>query len=547
MIKQSLATARTLLSLLFIGLLLYACAQRGRPDGGPEDVDPPQIVVERPPNFSTLFNKDEIRIFFDEFVKLDKPRNQIIFSPPIEPRPNVTPMGLPAKYVGIELDLDSLQPNTTYTINFGLSIEDNNEGNKFPFYKYVFSTGDYIDSLSVQGKIYDPMKRVADEFVSILLYAVDTTYTDSIVFKKNPTYITYTVDSTNFFSLDNLKEGKYKLVALSDKATTYRFAPSQDKIGFFNDTIQLPEDDLRFFEMPIFKEILDFKPDRPKQDKRNRIMFGYTGNITAENYDIQMLSEAPKDFSYSVVKDEKTDSLYYWYKPFMEVDSLLFTFNNGTLAKLDTLKIYPKELEKDSLVIEEKVKGSIKIKEDFYLTSRVPIVAFEKDSIHLMRVPDSIALPFEAELDKFNNHFKIKFEKEEETAYELKMFPGAITSFFDETNDTLKVKLKTPKNSQYGNLVLTIQNMKEGPKIIQLVTLKDEVKYEQFAERREVFEFNLLDPGEYYVRVVYDTNNNKRWDTGHYLKKQQPEKVVYFPMPFTVRSNWDYTEVIRLP
>lgn len=545
MLQPTLALLRKILSLFFIGLLLYACAQRGRPDGGPLDEDPPKIVVERPPNFSTLFDKDEIRIYFDEFVKLDKPRNQIIFSPPIDPRPNVTPMGLPAKYVGIELD--SLLPNTTYTINFGLSIEDNNEGNKFPFYKYVFSTGDYIDSLSVQGKLYDPMKRVADEFVSIMLYAVDTAYTDSIVFKKNPTYITYTVDSTNFFSLDNLKEGKYKLVALSDKANNYRFIPSQDKIGFINDTIDLPKDDLRFYELPIFKEIPNFKPERPKQDKRNRIMFGYNGKVTSDNYDIQLLSEAPEDFSYSVIKDEKTDTLYYWYKPFIETDSLLFTFNNGTLTKLDTLKIFPKELEKDSLVIEQKVKGSIKLKQDFYLTSRVPIIAFEKDSIQLLKLPDSIIQPYKAELDKFNNHFKIKFDKEEETSYEILMLPGAITSFFNETNDTLKMKLRTPKISEFGNLLLTIQNMKEGSKIIQLVTSKDEVKYEQFAEYQQVFEFDLIEPGEYYVRVIYDINNNQVWDTGNYLKRIQPEEVTYFPKPLTIRANWDYSEVILLP
>lgn len=547
MLKPSLASVRALLSLLFIGLLLYACAQRGRPEGGPEDVDPPKIMVERPPNFSTLFNKDEIRIFFDEFVKLDKPRNQIIFSPPIEPRPNITPMGLPSKYIGVEFDLDLLQPNTTYTINFGLSIEDNNEGNKFPFYKYVFSTGDHIDSLSVQGKLYDPMKRVADEFISVMLYAIDTSYTDSIVFNKNPTYITYTVDSTNFFSLDNLKEGRYKLVALSDKANNYRFIPSEDKIGFINDTINLPEDDLAFYELPVFKEIPKFQPERPQQDKHNRIIFGYKGTVTAENYDIQLLSDVPKNFSYSIIKDEKSDTLYYWYKPFMEVDSLLFTFNNGTLTTLDTLKIVPKELEKDSLVIEEKVKGSIKLKQDFYLTSRVPIAAFEKDSIQLIKLPDSVPLPYEAELDRFKNHFKVKFDKEEETSYELLLLPGAITSFFDETNDSLKVRLKTPKKSQFGNLTFTVQNMKEGSKIVQLVNPNDEVKYEQFAEQRQVFEFDLVEPGEYYLRVIYDTNNNQVWDTGSYLKTKQPEEVVYFPKAFVVRANWDYSEVVLLP
>ncbi len=547
MLKRLLVNFRLLLGLVFLSLVLYACAQRGRPDGGPLDEDPPEIVVERPPNFSTHFKRDEIQIVFNEFVKLDKPRDQIIFSPPIEPRPIVTPMGLPAKFVGVELDMDSLQPNTTYSINFGLSIEDNNEGNKFPFYRYVFSTGDYIDSLNIQGRIYDPVQREADEFISIMMYELDSTYTDSVVFKKNPRYITYTVDSTNFFSLENLKEGKYRLVALSDKANNYRFAPAQDKIGFLADTITLPEDDLRYVEFPIFKEILDFKPDRPKKKKKNRIMFGYTGEVTEDNYDIRLLTDVPDDFKTSIIKDPETDTLYYWFKPFVEKDSLLFTFNNGSLKKLDTLKIFPKDMEKDSLVIEEKVKGNIKMNQDYYLTSTVPIVNFNKDSIRLLRVSDSVFLPYDTSLDKFNNKFYVTFEKEVNTTYEVQLFPGAVRGFFDETNDTITTRITTPKPSQFGNMQITIQNLKEGPKIIQFVDKSDKVKYEQFATKRQIFEFELIEPGDYYIRVVYDTNDNKKWDTGNYLKGIQPERIVYFPKPFTIRANWDYSEVITMP
>lgn len=177
---------RVFLSILFFSLLVYSCAQRGRPDGGPLDEDPPKIVTERPPNFSNMFSEEELRIHFNEYIKLDDPRNQIIFSPPIEPRPEIMPMGLASKYVGIKFDLDSLQKETTYTINFGLSIEDNNEGNKFPFYKYVFSTGSYLDSLAIEGKLFQPENRVADEFISVLLYEIDTAFSDSVVYKKLP-------------------------------------------------------------------------------------------------------------------------------------------------------------------------------------------------------------------------------------------------------------------------------------------------------------------------------------------------------------------------
>lgn len=541
---------RHLLVILFLGLVsytLWSCAQRGRPEGGPVDEEPPKVMSESPANFSTLFRKKEVKITFDEYIKLNNPRNQIIFSPPISPRPDVHPLGPASKFVRLEFDLDSLEENTTYTINFGTSIEDNNEGNQFPFYKYVFSTGDYLDSLNLQGYIDTPEKRVTDEFVSVMLYAVDTTYTDSIVFNETPRYITYTLDTTNYYRLENLKAGAYKLRAISDEMNTYKFDPNQDRIGFWEDTIYLPEQNEEFFNLSIFKEILSFKAERPKQEGLNKIIFGYRGHVAAENHEIKLLSEAPEDFKQQVVKEEDADTLNYWFTPFIEADSLLFSFGNG--KKIDTLTVYPKQLEKDSLTLEAKPKGRIGYYENFKIYSpNVPLSRFVKDSIRFFNKSDSISVDYDVQLDKFNNELVFDFEKVEETNYEITVLPGGIFSLFEETNpDTLNYKLKPKKHSELSNLTITLQGMKSHPAIVQLITDQDEVKYEQYAEQRQVFEFELIESGRYFVRVIYDENENGKWDTGNYLKGRQPEKVDYSRASIHVRTNWDISEVITLP
>jgi uncharacterized protein (DUF2141 family) len=537
---------RRFLAVLFFSLLVYSCAQRGRPEGGPIDEDPPKIVTERPPNYSNLFDKEEVQILFDEFVKLEDPRNQIIFSPPIEPRPEILPMGLASKSVSIKFNLDSLQKETTYTVNFGKSIEDNNEGNTFSFYKYVFSTGSFLDSLAIEGQILQPQKRVADEFISILLYEIDSAYSDSVVYKKLPTYISYTQDSTNTFQLENMKAGKYKLIAISDKMNDYKYSPSQDEIGFYKDTIVLPRDHKKSFEVSVFKEILDFKAERPKQENLNKIIFGYRGNITKENHEIRLLGEQPSDFKYQIWKEKDADSLNYWFKPAIEKDSTLFVFGNQ--KSLDTVMFYPKELAlADSLKITNEPKSSIYYSEPIKISANIPLVEFEKDKMALMNTKDSIFVDFSAQLNTYLNQLEIQFEKEEEKKYELQVLPGGITSFFDEVNDTLNIKVSTKKYSEYGNLVITLQNIKDYPIIVQLVTDKNEVKYEQFSENAQVFQFDYVNPAEYFIRVIYDENNNQEWDTGDYLKQIQPEAIDYVIEKIKIRPNWDDSYVITLP
>ncbi|MGK0252556.1 MAG: hypothetical protein ACI81G_001996, partial [Gammaproteobacteria bacterium] len=134
-----------------MGLVLVNCAKRGSPNGGAMDSLPPVFIKADPPNFTTNFDDTEIKIYFDEYVKLKDYQKQLIISPPLT-NSIISPQGSAAKYITIDIK-DTLQPNTTYVFNFGQSIVDNNESNPYAYFKYILSTGDYIDSLSVKGDI----------------------------------------------------------------------------------------------------------------------------------------------------------------------------------------------------------------------------------------------------------------------------------------------------------------------------------------------------------------------------------------------------------
>ena len=235
--------------------LIVSCANRGTPSGGEIDVDPPKIMRSVPENFSTEFKGNEIRIYFDEYVKIKNVQKQLIISPPMTNEPDITPLGTASKYIKIVIK-DTLQPNTTYAFNFGQSIVDNNEENPYPYYKYVFSTGTYIDSLSVKGNIVDAENRTVDTFVSVMLYEVDSTYNDSVVYNKKPKYVTNTLDSVTDFSIENIKAGTYKLVALKDENRNFTYQQKTDKIGFLDQIITVPTDSV--YTIKLFKEDLDF-------------------------------------------------------------------------------------------------------------------------------------------------------------------------------------------------------------------------------------------------------------------------------------------------
>ena len=195
-----------------------SCARRSSPTGGPKDSIPPELLRAYPKMNSTFFDKDEIELVFDEYIKIKDLGRQLIISPPIEKsyykiKP---PESVVSKKIEIEL-LDSLDENTTYTFNFGNSIADNNEDNLLPFFYYAFSTGPVLDSLQIRGKINDALENDTESFISVYLYPADSTFKDSSIFLKKPFYVTSTLDSI-IYNFKNIREGEYEIIAIKDEA-----------------------------------------------------------------------------------------------------------------------------------------------------------------------------------------------------------------------------------------------------------------------------------------------------------------------------------------
>ena len=533
-------------NLKYISLLLLiviaSCAKRGTITGGLKDTIAPVLKMSFPENFSTNFKGNEIKLVFDENIKLKNLNKQLVISPPMKYEPIISPTSA-TKTLSIKIK-DTLQPNTTYSINFGQSIADNNENNPYNQFKYVFSTGDFIDSLAIGGRIKDAYQKEADAFVSVMLYDVNEKYNDSVVFNNSPRYITNTLDSLKTFRLENLKAGKYLLVAMKDKNSNNKFNPKEDKIGFRKEFITIPNDTV--YELELFKEALPFKAFKPTQASGNRLLIGYEGDVKSVDLRPKIVLKNNDDIVPTIVTHfPKKDSLQIWYKP-IKIDSLAMTVNKDNYQGKFTFKI--KEQKKDTLNITALQNGNLNFRERFTLETTTPLVHIDTSKIKLTN-KDSVAVAFTTEYDDFNQKLFFDFKKEPSEKYTFTILPNALTDFFEVANDTLSFKLNTKGTSEYGNLRIQLQNVKRFPVIVELTNAKGDIMASEYSENDTTVDFNLLEPALFTLRIIYDENKNKTYDSGNYLEKRYSEEVVYFSKEIDIRANWDVEQVfdVSLP
>ncbi|WP_318343692.1 Ig-like domain-containing protein [Flagellimonas baculiformis] len=519
----------------FIVLALWQCAKRGSPSGGPKDITPPKLVRTEPENFSINFKAKKIRLYFDELIKLEDVQNQLVVSPPFKNSAQIMPQGIPSKYIELTIK-DTLRENTTYTINFGQSIVDNNEGNPNRFLTYVFSTGDYIDSLSVSGAVKDAYNRKAEEFISVMLYEMDSTYTDSTIYKSPPRYISNTGDSLPLFELKNLKAGKYALVALKDVNKNNMFNQNQDKIGFVEDTITIPTDSI--YVLSLFKEVPDYSASVPSYVAKNKIIFGFQGDPM--DMKIEPLTTLPDSVRTTIQKERGKDTLNYWLTP-TDLDSIIFTVTNDKMKMIDTFTVKTRKLPLDSLKVSTNASGKFNLEDTFSLLVNTPITEVDTSKVELM-VSDSIPLPYTHTLDTLENKVDFDFDVEPNQKYRFSFLPGAITDFFGMQNDTLDYSFSTSSLTDYGVLRMNLGGDVTYPVIVQLTNEKGDVLREIIATEPRMFEFNSLEPANYVARVIFDENGNGKWDTGSYLNKIQPERISYYPGLIEIRANWEKEE-----
>lgn len=534
MLKNNLKYTFLLLLLITIG-----CAKRGSITGGLKDTIAPVLKASYPENFSKNFKGNEIKLVFDENIKLKNLNKQLIISPPMKYEPLILPT-TPSKTITIKIK-DTLQPNITYSFNFGQSIADNNEGNPFNQFKYVFSTGNYIDSLSLRGKVKSAYDKEVESFVSVLLYEVNDTFTDSIVYNQTPKYVTNTLDSLKTFQLENLKAGKYLLVALKDYNSNNKYNPKTDKIGFIKELITIPNDTV--YELELFKEKLPFKTFKPTQASGNRLLMGFEGKLNnGKDRPKTILKNGTDDLTHIVTKFPKKDSLQIWFKP-IKTDSLRLAVAKDKYEANFTFKI--KDQKKDTLNLSAVQINDLKFRDRFTIESSTPLATVENSKISLLNKA-KIAVPFTTEYDDYNQKLYFDFKKEPSENYTIRILPGALTDFFEKSNDTLNFKLNTKPVEDYGNLTVVLANVKQFPVIIELTNEKGDVLASEFTEEKTTINFNLIDPALYSLRAIYDANKNKEWDSGNYLEKLQAEEVIYFSKEIDVRANWDVNQIFDL-
>ena len=521
--------------------VISGCAKRGSPTGGLVDSIPPVLVNASPKINSTNFDSEEIRLTFDEFVKLDKVEEQLIISPPLDKNSyEVKPLNGVTKKIFLEF-IDSLETETTYSINFGNSIKDNNEGNPLTFFSYTFSTGETIDSLYVRGNISDAFDKESDDYISIHLYRIDSVFNDSIIFNNRPTYISNSLDSTNY-QFKNLKEGEYLIVALKDIDNNYFFDPFYDKIGFIDSLITLPRDSIINFK--LFKEETSLIWDKPHFINSEKIGFGYYGKLDLKN--IKIKSSIPDSVQYTYTKENEKDTLIFWLSK-NSFDSLNFNLIEKDTTKLVTVKFdRARDTLIDSLSISAKTANVIHLKETFKLSSNIPLKNI-KDSLITIRDIDSLIIPFATSINDNLNQIDIKFEVSPSDNYRIFILPDAIKDIRGVSNDTLQYNVISQTLEDYGNVYLDVIRNSESKFILHMINNDGDIIREfKNVTQNTTYNFDYVRPGKYTFRLIEDTNNNDIWDTGNYLKKIKPESVYYFTNELEVRANWDLNETFNL-
>lgn len=517
--------------LLFISLI-SSCAKTGRPDGGPKDELAPLFVTSKPPYKTINFTSKEIELRFNEFIKLKDLNMQLVVSPPLKNPLLVSPQGTASKLLKIEI-LDTLALNTTYIFNFGNAIEDNNESNKLEGFKYVFSTGSYIDSLETTGTVTDAFLDKKPKKTNIVLYRLDSIFTDSIIYKEKPNYVTTALDTTKF-NFTNLKKGKYLLLALEENSSDYIFNPQTDKIGFYSDTISLPKDSILTKPIKLFKEIQPYQFRRAKEVFKGKIEFGYEGEI--KDLKVELLSKVSDSFKSISRFEIDKDTLNYWHTP-IAVDSLNFIVSNDIF--LDTVTVKFRKNKIDSLKITPSTNGTLHLRDTFFIKSNNPIVKIDTSKIIFVH-KDTIRVKYSSYNSKKENKIGFIFDKRQKEKYRISAFPGSFTDIYTLKNDTLNYSFKTIELEDYGKITLNIVNTASKNLIIDLLSGKnnDQIIERKYISTSEILVFNLLEPNTYFVRAIVDDNNNKKWDTGNYLRKELPENIIYYKEELKVRANY---------
>lgn len=570
-----------ILLLLIVAWTVRSCANRGQgPQGGPKDTTPPKVVKETPMNGALNYRSKQIEVEFDELVLAENTMENVIISPPQIKLPEIKTRGKKLLVVFNE----DLKDSTTYTLQFGNAIVDNNEKNPLRGYSFSFSTGDVIDSLQVSGYVLDAenLNPVLGTLVGIQPFAHDS------LFNTTPFMRVAKTDSTGHFTIENMRMGRYAMYALSDNSRDYIFQAGEG-LAFMDsavtpavynewttDTLWVDSvtiDTIKQVLTPIYSpsDLLLF---HFKENKKHR---QYTKYERKEQHFFQIFFSAPSDstptiqplnydwtaamlLQHNLTNDtitcwltdslvigmdsldfllsyQKTDSLYNLYE---QTDTMRVVYRKPRVAK----KQKTAEETQQHLTIKSNANDKFEIYNNLMLYAESPIKQMNDSMAHFFVMKDTTKVPINLQLmptDSTKITFMVKHQWEPNAHYRLEIDSAAWTDVYGVTNKTIDFKWTIRSLEDYANIKIGITPF-DSLAVIQLLTPKDEVVRQEKARLEGVL-FKNIRPGDYYMRLFIDTDQNGVWTTGNYETRLQPERVIYSPKKMTLRANWDFEEV----
>ena len=580
-----------LLLALPLALAVAACANMGRPEGGPRDELPPVYVRSNPALGQLNFSGNKITVDFDENIALDDAMNKIVVSPAQKTTPAISSNG---RRVTIELR-DTLQPNTTYTVDFADAVKDLNEGNVLDGFAIDFSTGETLDSLCISGMVFEAETL---EPAQGMLVGVYSNLSDTAITTLPLERITKT-NQLGQFTLRNLKEGTYRVFALNDVNRDYHWDRSED-IAFYDVTVSPSSEPMTVTDTLVranglrdslvTREATRFLPDDLlltwfnegyaaqylkdyKRPERNKITFQF--GAKADTLPILRLinthraGDEADDWSV-LVASPTLDTLTYWITDttLSALDSITLearyqrTDTNDLLSwTTDTLRFNFREPRKKQ---EKKKKhdeeadtvpppvphtslsvtsgNSQELNAGLRFTSQVPIARLDTSAIHLEVLIDTIwyqmmrpSFTLGSPLQPMA--YSAPYDWEEDTKYRLTIDSAAVVDIYGLDNDKLVHEFTTRKSDDYSSVRFDITGLDSRPAIVQLMTSADK-PVASAPVVNGVADVQYLSPGTYYAKLFVDSNGDGLWTTGSLLDSIQPEEVYYFPKKLTLKKNW---------
>ena len=542
--------------LLVYILFCFSCAKQGVPSGGPKDSIPPKLISTSPPLNQLNFKQKELTFTFSENVAVTNPKEQIIVTPAINKEFNAAAKN---KVVTFTFERD-LSDSTTYSINFRDAVKDVTEKNSVVNLKFAFSTGPYIDSLSIDGTTTDLLLDKPLKDITVALYQNPDTFK---IFKHKPVYITKT-NEAGTFKLENLKNGNYYIYAFDDKNRNLIVDSKNESYAFLADTLNLTKNisklrlalvrlDARplkitsakpysnYFNIRLSKSLTDYEL-KVDPDTTNAISCFGDDNLNVRVYNTFGAADSIK------VKFHAVDSIRN------QVDSTLYIKFSKKEVKLEKF-----EMKLDPVIIPEKT-GDLQTK----ITFNKPIATVNFDSI-LFRLDSATFIPFTEQdilwdfntntatitkkmdknyLTKPNEPSQKQPDKKKKSEPNNTFYLGksAFISIDRDTSKAINADTKILREEDTGIIRVSIKTS-EPNFICQLLT--SDLKIANSVANKKEFQFQNIKPAEYSIRFIADKNGNGIWDPGNFNTRTEPEPITFYHneknknTKINLKANWD--------